>query len=115
MQAAISGAIYGLGDLTAQTYEGRSWRDFDPVRMLRSAVCGFAIFGPLSHFFYEKLDRYFIISKVICFCMIHYVPSQIIGEAIIIEIHQLMGANFTNRSIQEHELLSVLLAFLPYL
>ena len=64
MQAIISGTVYGLGDVTAQTYEGRSWRDFDVVRMLRSAACGFALFGPLSHFFYEKLDRFFIISKV---------------------------------------------------
>ena len=64
MQAVISGTVYGLGDLTAQTYEGRSWREFDAARIIRSSLCGFIAHGPLSHFFYEKMDRFFIISKV---------------------------------------------------
>ena len=64
MQAVISGTVYGLGDFTAQTYEGRSWKDFDASRIIRSGLVGFLAHGPLSHFFYEKLDRFFIISKV---------------------------------------------------
>jgi hypothetical protein len=60
----ISGTVYGLGDLTAQTYEGRSWEEFDGSRIIRSSLCGFLAHGPLSHFFYEKLDRVFIVSKV---------------------------------------------------
>lgn len=62
-KAVISGTVYGLGDLTAQTYEGRSWEEFDGSRIIRSSLCGFLAHGPLSHFFYEKLDRVFIVSK----------------------------------------------------
>jgi len=64
MQAVISGTVYGLGDLTAQTYEGRSWKEFDASRIIRSTLCGFLAHGPLSHFFYEKMDRAFIVSPV---------------------------------------------------
>jgi len=56
--------VYGLGDFTAQTYEQRSLRDFDNARILRSALCGFLAHGPLSHLYYEKLDRFFILSPV---------------------------------------------------
>jgi protein Mpv17 len=62
-KACISGTVYGLGDLTAQTYEGRSWQEFDMARILRSSACGFIAHGPLSHLYYEKLDRFFIVSK----------------------------------------------------
>lgn len=61
-KAVISGTVYGLGDLTAQTYEGRSWKEFDASRIIRSTLCGFLAHGPLSHFFYEKMDRAFIVS-----------------------------------------------------
>ena len=63
-QAVISGVVYGLGDFTAQTYEQRSFGDFDFARTLRSALCGLLAHGPLSHLFYEKLDRFFILSPV---------------------------------------------------
>jgi hypothetical protein len=63
-QACISGVVYGLGDLTAQTYEQRSLRDFDAARIARSALCGLLAHGPLSHLYYEKLDRFFILSPV---------------------------------------------------
>lgn len=63
-QACISGVVYGLGDLTAQTYEQRSLRDFDTARIARSALCGLLAHGPLSHVYYEKLDRFFILSPV---------------------------------------------------
>ncbi len=55
-QACISGVVYTLGDLTAQTYEGRSLEDFDRGRILRSGICGFIAHGPLSHLYYENLD-----------------------------------------------------------
>ena len=63
-QAVISGVVYGLGDFTAQTYEQRSFGDFDFARTLRSALCGLLAHGPLSHLYYEKLDRFFILSPV---------------------------------------------------
>lgn len=63
-QAVISGVVYGLGDFTAQTYEQRSFGDFDFPRTLRSALCGLLAHGPLSHLYYEKLDRFFILSPV---------------------------------------------------
>ena len=56
--------VYGLGDFTAQTYEQRSFGDFDFARTLRSALCGLLAHGPLSHLYYEKLDRFFILSPV---------------------------------------------------
>ena len=59
-----SGVVYGLGDFTAQTYEQRSFGDFDFARTLRSALCGLLAHGPLSHLYYEKLDRFFILSPV---------------------------------------------------
>lgn len=63
-QAVISGVVYGLGDFTAQTYEQRSFSDFDFARTLRSALCGLLAHGPLSHLYYENLDRFFILSPV---------------------------------------------------
>ena len=63
--AAISGTVYGLGDLTAQAYEGRGLRDLDAPRLLRSAAAGALAHGPLSHLFYEKLDRFFVLSDAL--------------------------------------------------
>lgn len=74
-QAAISGTVYALGDYTAQAYEGRSWKDFDTSRILRSGLIGFLAHGPLSHIFYEKLDRFFIVSKVCRRQFLLYVQS----------------------------------------
>lgn len=55
-KACISGFVYFLGDLTAQTYEGRGLGDYDRLRMLRSATCGFIAHGPLSHAYYIWID-----------------------------------------------------------
>mgnify|MGYP002630497238 CR=1 FL=1 len=60
--AAVSGAVYGLGDLTAQAYEGRGLQDLDAARLLRSSAAGAIAHGPLSSIFYEKLDRFVILS-----------------------------------------------------
>jgi hypothetical protein len=64
VQACISGLVYGLGDLTAQTYEGRSLEDVDTARAVRSSLCGFLAHGPLSHFYYYHLDRWCILNPV---------------------------------------------------
>eukprot|EP00884_Botryococcus_braunii_P007444 jgi/Botrbrau1/16700/Bobra.0213s0004.2 len=62
-KACISAVVYGLGDFTAQTYEGRSLEDLDPARAFRSSLCGFFVHGPLSHLFYLNLDRIFMYIK----------------------------------------------------
>lgn len=64
LQACISALVYGLGDLTAQTYEGRAMGDLDLVRAFRSSLCGFLVLGPLAHHFYLNLDRLFMYIKV---------------------------------------------------
>jgi len=58
-KACISGTVYFLGDLTAQTYEGRSLGDLDRARALRSSACGFLAHGPLSHEYYIFNDWLF--------------------------------------------------------
>ncbi|KAK9805567.1 hypothetical protein WJX72_005391 [[Myrmecia] bisecta] len=64
VKAAISGVVYALGDLTAQSYEGRSLAECDSARILRSALCGFLAHGPLAHTYYQAVDRYFTISPL---------------------------------------------------
>lgn len=56
-KALISGVVYFLGDLIAQSYEGRSIADWDRGRALRSAACGCIAHGPLSHLYYVGLDH----------------------------------------------------------
>ncbi|KAK9835781.1 hypothetical protein WJX74_007794 [Apatococcus lobatus] len=63
-KAVISGLVYSLGDITAQSYEGRSVSEFDGARIARSGACGFLGHGPLSHFYYNALDRYFIVTPI---------------------------------------------------
>ena len=65
LSSAVSGTVYGLGDLTAQAYEGRGLRDLDAARLLRSAAAGAVAHGPLSAVFYERLDRFVILSDAL--------------------------------------------------
>ncbi|GAB4824113.1 hypothetical protein N2152v2_011159 [Parachlorella kessleri] len=58
-KAAISGVVYSLGDIMAQSYEGRSVGEWDRARVLRSGLCGFIAHGPLSHIYYLALDSWF--------------------------------------------------------
>lgn len=58
-QACISGVVYSLGDLIAQTYEGRDVSEWDRGRVLRSGLCGLLAHGPLSHLYYVALDHAF--------------------------------------------------------
>jgi len=55
-KAFISGFVYGLGDLTAQTYEGKSIGSLDRGRMIRSALTGLIAHGPCSHYWYIFAD-----------------------------------------------------------
>ena len=59
-----SGLVYSLGDFTAQSYEGRALDEYDGARIARSGACGFFGHGPLSHFYYNALDRFFIVTPV---------------------------------------------------
>ena len=58
-KACISGVIYSLGDLVAQSYEGRDIADWDRSRVIRSGICGLIAHGPLSHLYYLALDHAF--------------------------------------------------------
>lgn len=58
-QGAISGVVYSLGDVIAQTYEGRAPEDWDRARIVRSGLCGLLAHGPLSHLYYLGLDHAF--------------------------------------------------------
>ncbi|CAG9460815.1 unnamed protein product [Pedinophyceae sp. YPF-701] len=58
-KATISGIVYTIGDLTAQTYEGRGLDDLDRGRVLRSGLAGFIGHGPLSHCWYLFCDSAF--------------------------------------------------------
>jgi len=52
-KACTSGLVYALGDWTAQVYEGRPLLGFDRARVLRSAIVGLFMHGPLSHYYYQ--------------------------------------------------------------
>lgn len=51
--------VYSLGDIMAQSYEGRGVAEWDRARIIRSGLCGFIAHGPLSHFYYLALDSWF--------------------------------------------------------
>jgi hypothetical protein len=58
-KACISGVVYSLGDLIAQSYEGRDIAEWDRGRVIRSGLCGLLAHGPLSHLYYVGLDHVF--------------------------------------------------------
>jgi len=57
--------VYSLGDLIAQSYEGRDISEWDRGRVIRSGLCGFLAHGPLSHLYYVGLDKVFAYQHVI--------------------------------------------------
>ena len=63
-QGAISGVVYSLGDIIAQTYEGRGL-EWDRARILRSGLCGLLAHGPLSHLYYLGLDHTFAAQSLV--------------------------------------------------
>jgi len=71
-QACISGIVYSLGDIIAQSYEGRDVAEWDRGRIIRSGLCGLLAHGPLSHLYYVGLDHFFsqqtFVSQKTRFC-----------------------------------------------
>ena len=57
--------MYSLGDLIAQSYEGREISEWDRGRVIRSGLCGLLAHGPLSHLYYVGLDKIFANQHVI--------------------------------------------------
>ena len=53
-QGLISGIVYGMGDVTAQAYEGRAVAQVDWGRTIRSAAIGAFAYGPLSHLVFSS-------------------------------------------------------------
>lgn len=64
-KACISGIVYSLGDLIAQTYEGRDISEWDRLRVIRSGLCGLLAHGPLSHLYYVALDHAFAAQTIV--------------------------------------------------
>lgn len=64
-KAVISGVVYSLGDIIAQSYEGRPLEDWDRARILRSGLCGLLAHGPLSHLYYVALDNAFMHQQLV--------------------------------------------------
>jgi len=62
LNAAIAGLAYGLGDVTAQAFEGRGLADVDAPRAARSAAIGAAAWAPLAALYYEALDRFVYVT-----------------------------------------------------
>ena len=62
VNAAVAAAAYGLGDVTAQAFEGRGLPDLDAPRAARSAFIGGAAWAPLAAVFYEVLDRFVYVT-----------------------------------------------------
>ena len=64
-QAGISGATFLLADLSSQAQDGRGLAGLDRQRLLRCTLIGLLLHGPMLHVFFEKLERFSIVSKVL--------------------------------------------------
>jgi protein Mpv17 len=58
-KAATSATVYTIGDILAQKTEGKSLRELDRMRTVRSMLAGGIGHGPLSHFWYHLSDGIF--------------------------------------------------------
>lgn len=58
-KALTSFSVYLIGDLVAQTSEGKTLGELDRGRVARSAIAGLVGHGPLSHFWYEVCEGFF--------------------------------------------------------
>jgi len=58
-KAATSGTVYGIGDILAQSTEGKEVGELDMGRVTRSLLAGFIAHGPLSHVWYLVSERFF--------------------------------------------------------
>lgn len=59
VKAYTSGTVYALGDWVAQTMEGIELADIKRGRVLRSALAGLLLHGPLSHVWYGVCEGLF--------------------------------------------------------
>lgn len=59
VKACTSGIVYALGDWVAQTIEGTELSDIRRGRVLRSALAGLLLHGPLSHVWYGVCEGLF--------------------------------------------------------
>ena len=58
-KAATSGTVYGIGDILAQSTEGKEVGELDMGRVMRNLLAGFIAHGPLSHVWYIVSERFF--------------------------------------------------------
>lgn len=59
VKACTSGLVYAVGDWTAQAVEGASLAEIKRGRVLRSAMAGLLLHGPLSHVWYGVCEGIF--------------------------------------------------------
>jgi protein Mpv17 len=72
IKAALTGATYFIGDWLAQALElkqkASSWREADRPRIVKNALVGLLLLGPLAHFYYDfvtdSLDSWPIPAKI---------------------------------------------------
>ena len=58
-KAMTSASVYAIGDVVAQSTEGRTMKDLDRMRTLRSLTAGLIGHGPLSHVWYNFSEGLF--------------------------------------------------------
>jgi len=58
-KAVTSATVYTIGDLIAQTTEGKGIGDVDRIRVIRSLLAGLIGHGPLSHVWYDVSENLF--------------------------------------------------------
>ena len=58
-KALTSATVYTIGDIIAQTTQGKSIGEFDRPRIFRSLLAGLIGHGPLSHLWYDLSENIF--------------------------------------------------------
>lgn len=58
-KAVTSATVYSIGDIIAQTTEGKNVNSFDRMRIMRSLIAGLIGHGPLSHVWYDWSEEFF--------------------------------------------------------
>jgi protein Mpv17 len=59
-KACTSATVYTIGDVIAQHTEGRASSELDWMRVVRSMMAGFVGHGPMSHYWYNACDGFFV-------------------------------------------------------
>lgn len=78
-KAITSGTVYAIGDILAQSTEGKGLAELDRVRIVRSAACGFTLHGPLSHVWYIFAEHIF---DVLHWGAWYFVPLKIMMDQV---------------------------------